>query len=90
MKIFPVDNKILILPIEKEEEKVTTNIVVPKTHSEKGKVMAYGNSCKGFILLEDIVIYKVSPTTEIINIENEGTTYTLIDKEAILAILRNP
>lgn len=90
MKIFPVDNKILILPIEKEEEKATTGIIVPKTHIEKGKVMAYGDSCKGFILLEDIVIYKISPTSEVVNIENEGTMYTLIDKEDILAILRNP
>ncbi len=94
VKIKPLANRVLILPIE-EESKTASGIYIPESAKEKpqkGEVVAvgpgkfeHGNLIKPGVKVGDIVIFK-KWGGEDINIE--GKEYKLVEEEDILAIVQ--
>lgn len=93
MKVKPILDNILVLPLE-EDEKTASGIYIPESAKEKpqkGKVVEvgpgkfeHGNLIKPGVSKGDVVIYKKWGGEEI---TIEGKTYKLVKEEDILAIV---
>ena len=88
MKIKPLADRVLILPIEVEQK--VGGIIIPDTAKEKpqrGKVVAVGNGTKDedmILKVGDEVFYGKYAGTEI---ENDGKKYLMMRQSDILAIV---
>ena len=88
MKIKPLADRVLILPIEVEQK--VGGIIIPDTAKEKpqrGKVVAVGNGTKDadmILKVGDGVFYGKYAGTEI---ENDGEKYLMMRQSDILAIV---
>ncbi len=89
MKITPIDDRVLVKPIENEEKKVG-NIIIPDTAKEKpqiGKIIAVGNDedLQKIVKDGDKVIYAKYGGTEV---ELEGEKYLIVQKSDLLGIVK--
>ena len=96
MKLKPVDERVLIKPLEEEEKKVGS-IIIPDTAKERpqiGKVMALGDDVPkkegGKVLSEvlkvgDKVVYSKYGGTEI---KYENEEYLIVSRGDILAVIK--
>lgn len=88
MKIRPLADRVLILPVEVEQK--VGGIIIPDTAKEKpqrGKVVAVGNGTKDedmILKVGDEVFYGKYAGTEI---ENDGEKYLMMRQSDILAIV---
>lgn len=88
MKIKPLADRVLILPVEVEQK--VGGIIIPDTAKEKpqrGKVFAVGNGTKDedmILKVGDEVFYGKYAGTEI---ENDGEKYLMMRQSDILAIV---
>ena len=88
MKIKPLADRVLILPVEVEQK--VGGIIIPDTAKEKpqrGKVVAVGNGTKDedmILKVGDEVFYGKYADTEI---ENDGEKYLMMRQSDILAIV---
>ena len=88
MKIKPLADRGLILPVEVEQK--VGGIIIPDTAKEKpqrGKVVAVGNGTKDedmILKVGDEVFYGKYAGTEI---ENDGEKYLMMRQSDILAIV---
>lgn len=88
MKIKPLADRVLILPVEVEQK--VGEIIIPDTAKEKpqrGKVVAVGNGTKDedmILKVGDEVFYGKYAGTEI---ENDGEKYLMMRQSDILAIV---
>ena len=88
MKIKPLADWVLILPVEVEQK--VGGIIIPDTAKEKpqrGKVVAVGNGTKDedmILKVGDEVFYGKYAGTEI---ENDGEKYLMMRQSDILAIV---
>ena len=88
MKIKPLADRVLILPVEVEQK--VGGIIIPDTAKEKpqrGKVVAVGNGTKDedmILKVGDEVFYGKYDGTEI---ENDGEKYLMMRQSDILAIV---
>ena len=88
MKIKPLADRVLILPVEVEQK--VGGIIIPDTAKEKpqrGKVVAVGNGTKDedmILKVGDEVFYGKYAGTEI---ENDGEKYFMMRQSDILAIV---
>ena len=88
MKIKPLADRVLILPVEVEQK--VGGIIIPDTAKEKpqrGKVVAVGNGTKDedmILKVGDEVVYGKYAGTEI---ENDGEKYLMMRQSDILAIV---
>ena len=88
MKINPLADRVLILPVEVEQK--VGGIIIPDTAKEKpqrGKVVAVGNGTKDedmILKVGDEVFYGKYAGTEI---ENDGEKYLMMRQSDILAIV---
>ena len=88
MKIKPLADRVLILPVEVEQK--VGGIIIPDTAKEKpqrGKVVAVGNGTKDedmILKVGDEVFYVKYAGTEI---ENDGEKYLMMRQSDILAIV---
>ena len=88
MKIKPLADRVLILPVEVEQK--VGGIIIPDTAKEKpqrGKVVAVGNGTKDedtILKVGDEVFYGKYAGTEI---ENDGEKYLMMRQSDILAIV---
>ena len=88
MKIKPLADRVLILPVEVEQK--VGGIIIPDTAKEKpqrGKVVAVGNGTKDeemILKVGDEVLYGKYAGTEL---ENEGEKYLMMRQSDILAIV---
>lgn len=88
MKIKPLADRVLILPVEVEQK--VGGIIIPDTAKEKpqrGKVVAVGNGTKDedmILKVGDEVFYGRYAGTEI---ENDGEKYLMMRQSDILAIV---
>ena len=88
MKIKPLADRVLILPVEVEQK--VGGIIIPDTAKEKpqrGKVVAVGNGTKDedmILKVGDEVFYGKYAGTEI---ENDGGKYLMMRQSDILAIV---
>ncbi len=88
MKIKPLADRVLILPVEVEQK--SRRIIIPDTAKEKpqrGKVVAVGNGTKDedmILKVGDEVFYGKYAGTEI---ENDGEKYLMMRQSDILAIV---
>lgn len=98
MKIQPVDERVLIKPIEPEERKVG-NIIIPDTAKEKpqmGEVIAVGDDIvhekeqrkklSELVKTGDKVIYAKYGGTEI---KLDGVEYLIVSRSDILAVIKD-
>ncbi|MFN3821216.1 MAG: co-chaperone GroES [bacterium] len=98
MKIQPVDERVLIKPIEPEERKVG-NIIIPDTAKEKpqmGEVIAVGDDIvhekeqrkklSELVKAGDKVIYAKYGGTEI---KLDGVEYLIVSRSDILAVIKD-
>jgi len=96
MKIKPLDNRVVIEPIEEEEIK-KGKIIIPDTAKEKpqqGKVVAVGTGKTDSdgkkippeVKVGDTVLYGKYSGTEI---EMENKKYLILEESDILAVLEN-
>ncbi|RLC48304.1 MAG: co-chaperone GroES [Candidatus Cloacimonadota bacterium] len=88
MKITPLDDRVLVKPIENKEKKVG-NIIIPDTAKEKpqiGKVIAVGNDedLQKVVKNGDKVIYAKYGGTEV---ELEGEKYLIVQRSDLLGIV---
>jgi chaperonin GroES len=89
MKIRPIEDRVLLEPLELSEEKKIGNIIIPDTAKEKpqiGKVIAVGNDedLQKVVKEGDKVIYAKYGGTEV---ELEGTKYLIVQKSDLLGII---
>jgi chaperonin GroES len=89
MKIRPIDDRVLLEPLELSKEQKVGNIIIPDTAKEKpqiGKVIAIGNDedLQKIVKEGDKVIYAKYGGTEI---ELEGTKYLIVQKSDLLGII---
>ena len=88
MKIKPLADRVLILPVEVEQK--VGGIIIPDTAKEKpqrGKVVAVGNGTMDedmILKVGDEVFYGKYAGTEI---ENDGEKYLMMRQSDILAIV---
>ena len=88
MKIKPLADRVLILPVEVEQK--VGGIIIPDTAKEnpqRGKVVAVGNGTKDedmILKVGDEVFYGKYAGTEI---ENDGEKYLMMRQSDILAIV---
>ena len=88
MKIKPLADRVLILPVEVEQK--VGGIIIPDTAKEKpqrGKVVSVGNGTKDedmILKVGDEVFYGKYAGTEI---ENDGEKYLMMRQSDILAIV---
>ena len=88
MKIKPLADRVLILPVEVEQK--VGGIIIPDTAKEKpqrGKVVAVGNGTKDedmILKVGDEVFYGKYAGTEI---ESDGEKYLMMRQSDILAIV---
>ena len=88
MKIKPLADRVLILPVEVEQK--VGGIIIPDTAKEKpqrGKVVDVGNGTKDedmILKVGDEVFYGKYAGTEI---ENDGEKYLMMRQSDILAIV---
>ena len=88
MKIKPLADRVLILPVEVEQK--VGGIIIPDTAKEKpqrGKVVAVGNGTKDedmILKVGDEVFYGKYAGKEI---ENDGEKYLMMRQSDILAIV---
>ncbi len=88
MKIKPLADRVLILPVEVEQK--VGGIIIPDTAKEKpqrGKVVAVGNGTKDedmILKVGDEVFYGKYAGTEI---DNDGEKYLMMRQSDILAIV---
>ena len=90
MKIQPLEDRVLIKPMEEKEKKLGS-IIVPETAKEKpqvGIVEAVGTDeeLKKNVKVGDKVIFAKYGGTEF---EIEGTTYLIVQKSDLLGVLKN-
>lgn len=88
MKIRPIDDRVLLQPMEDGEKKIG-NIIIPDTAKEKpqiGKVVAVGNDedLKKVVKKGNKVVYAKYGGTEI---ELEGIKYLIVQKSDLLGII---
>lgn len=88
MTIKPMDDRILVEPLE-EENKTSSGIIIPDTAKEKpttGKVIAVGTDedLQGKIKVGDKVLYAKYGGEEI---SVEGKDYKIIQRADILAVI---
>ncbi|MBC8526755.1 MAG: co-chaperone GroES [Candidatus Cloacimonetes bacterium] len=88
MKIRPIDDRVLLQPMEDEEKKIG-NIIIPDTAKEKpqiGKVIEVGNDedLKKTIKKGNKVVYAKYGGTEI---ELEGKKYLIVQRSDLLGII---
>lgn len=89
MKIKPLADRVLVLPIEAEQK--VGGIIIPDTAKEKpqrGKVVAVGNGTKDedmILKVGDEVFYGKYAGTEI---ENEDEKYLMMRQSDVLAIVK--
>ena len=89
MKIKPLADRVLVLPVP-AEEKTIGGIIIPDSAKEKplkGKVIAIGNGTKDEEMVvkpDDTVLYGKYAGTEI---ELDGEKYLIMKQSDILAIL---
>jgi len=89
MKIQPLDDRILVKPIEEPEKKVG-GIIIPDTAKEKpqqGEVIAVGtdDDLKEKVKEHDIVLFAKYGGNEV---KIDGTTYVILQRSDVLAILK--
>ena len=88
MKIKPLADRVLILPVEVEQK--VGGIIIPDTAKEKpqrGKVIAVGQGTKdeAMVLKEnDVVLYGKYAGTEL---EYEGEKYLIMRQSDVLAVV---
>ena len=88
MKIKPLADRVLILPVEVEQK--VGGIIIPDTAKEKpqrGKVVAVGNGTKDeemILKVGDEVLYGKYAGTEL---ENEGEKYLMMRQSDVLAVV---
>jgi chaperonin GroES len=88
MKIQPLDDRVLVEPVEEEEKK--SSIILPDSAKEKpiiGKVIAVGTDeeTKKLIKVGDKVIFGKYAGEEI---KNEGKKQLIISKSDLLATVK--
>ena len=89
MKIQPIDDRLLIQPVEEEEQRVG-NIIIPDTAKEKprmGKVIAVGTDedIKETFKEGDRVLFAKYAGDEI---KIQGTEYLIVQRSDVLAIVK--
>ncbi len=89
MKIQPLEDRVLIKPME-EKEKKQGSIIIPETAKEKpqmGTVEAVGTDeeLQKNVKVGDKIIYGKYSGTEI---ELNGTTYLIIQKSDLLGVVK--
>ncbi len=87
MKVQPIDDRLLIKPLEEEEKKTPGGLIIPDTAKEKpqvGEVIAVGDSeeVKDLFEVGDKVIYAKYSGNEI---SIDGEDYLIVQKSDILA-----
>ncbi len=87
MKVKPLDDRVLVLPLEKEEQ--TGSIIIPDTAKEKpvvGTVKAVGtdDDLKELIKVGDNVVYGKYAGEEL---KVDGEKHLLISRSDLLAIV---
>ncbi len=87
MKVQPIDDRLLIKPLEEEEKKTPAGLIIPDTAKEKpqiGEVVAVGDSeeVKDLFKEGDKVIYAKYSGNEI---SIDGEDYLIVQKADILA-----
>ncbi len=90
MKIQPLEDRVLIKPME-EKEKKQGSIIIPETAKEKpqmGTIEAVGTDeeLQKIVKVGDKVIYGKYSGTEI---ELDGINYLIIQKADLLGVLKN-
>lgn len=98
MKIQPIDERVLVKPLEPEERKVG-NIIIPDTAKEKpqmGEVIAVGDDIihereqrkklSELVKVGDKVIYAKYGGTEV---KINGTEYLIVSRSDILAVIKD-
>jgi len=89
MKIQPIDDRLLIQPVEEEEQRVG-NIIIPDTAKEKprmGKVVAVGTDedIKEIFKEGDRILFAKYAGDEI---KIQGTEYLIVQRSDVLAIVK--
>ena len=92
MKFKPLDNRVLVEPIDESKEQTSRGgIIIPATHAGKnapgkGTVKAVGNDEELAKLLKvgDLVLYPKAP---VIEIEFDGVKHILLNRENILGVV---
>ncbi len=89
MKIQPIDDRLLIQPVEEEEQRVG-NIIIPDTAKEKprmGKVVAVGTDedIKEIFKEGDRVLFAKYAGDEI---KIQGIEYLIVQRSDVLAIVK--
>ncbi|MCL4558834.1 MAG: co-chaperone GroES [Deltaproteobacteria bacterium] len=90
MKIQPLEDRVLIKPMEEKEKKLGS-IIVPETAKEKpqiGAIEAVGTDeeLQKNVKVGDKVIFAKYGGTEF---ELEGTVYLIVQKSDLLGVLKN-
>ncbi|MFA4015084.1 MAG: hypothetical protein RUDDFDWM_000157 [Candidatus Fervidibacterota bacterium] len=93
MRVRPLDNRVLVKPIE-QEEKTAGGIILPDTAKEKpqegvvvavgeGRLLKNGERQPMSVKVNDVVIFSKYAGTEI---KIGGEDYIILDEDSILAI----
>jgi chaperonin GroES len=87
MKLQPIDDRVLVEPIEQEEK--VGSIIIPDTAKEKpvmGKIIAVGTDkeLKELVKVGDKIIFEKFAGEEI---KLDGKTHKIVRRENILAIV---
>ncbi|MBL7073865.1 co-chaperone GroES [candidate division KSB1 bacterium] len=88
MRIIPIDDRVVVKPLEEEKRKVG-NIIIPDTAKEKpqmGDVVAVGNDeeLKEVVKKGDRIIYAKYGGTDV---EIGGEKYLIVKRDDILGIV---
>ncbi|MFW6034993.1 MAG: co-chaperone GroES [Halothermotrichaceae bacterium] len=94
MKIKPLNNKVAVKFVEKEEEKTESGIVLPDTAKkdekpQQGEIVAVGDDCcnddgEPVINVGDLVVFDKYAGTKV---ELEGVDYVIISLDDVLAVI---
>jgi len=86
MKIKPLQGKVILKPIKKEEKTKTGLILPNNTNKDKAGIGVILNTCKGSDLKagQEVLFSQYSPS----QIKFEGEDYLIIEETDILAIIK--
>lgn len=86
MNIIPLEEKVLVLPLQ-EEEKMIGGIIIPDTDNNnvlRGKVVAVGRSVDMDIIVGKTVIYAKNTG---VDFTHENEKYIIINQRDLLAVI---
>ena len=87
MKLRPLGKRALVKPVEQEEEKTASGIVLPQTAKEKpqtARVIRIGDLEDGKVSEGDVVVFAKYSGTQI-NLDNED--YLILDSDDLLGVV---